>query len=169
MGNRRAQDYEELVNYLLLNYQKLDCNMPLKIYFLHLYLDFFPENCGAVCDEHGERFHHDISAMKKRYQEEWNCAMVADCCWALARDAPNMEWNCTMVADCCWALARDAPNMEWNCAMVADCCWALARDAPNMEWNCAMFADCCWALVRDAPNMEYKRQAKRKRKLFRLC
>jgi len=27
--------------------------MSLKIHFLHLHLDFFPENCGAESDEHG--------------------------------------------------------------------------------------------------------------------
>jgi hypothetical protein len=35
LGNRRAQDYEELVNNLLESYQKLGCNMSLKIHFLH--------------------------------------------------------------------------------------------------------------------------------------
>jgi len=35
MGHRRAQNYEELVNNLLQRYQKLGCNMSLKIHFLH--------------------------------------------------------------------------------------------------------------------------------------
>jgi len=42
--------------------------MALKIHFLHSHLDFFPENCGVVSDENGERFHQDISSMEKRYQ-----------------------------------------------------------------------------------------------------
>jgi hypothetical protein len=67
LGNRRAQNYEELVNNLLQSYQKLGCNMSLKIHFLHSHLDFFPENYGAVTDEHGEHFHQDISSMEKRY------------------------------------------------------------------------------------------------------
>jgi len=66
LGNRRAQNYEELVNNLLQSYQKLGCNMSLKIHFLQSHLDFFPENCGAASDEHGERFHQDISSMEKR-------------------------------------------------------------------------------------------------------
>jgi len=85
LGNRRAQNCEELVNNLLQNYQKIGCNMSLKIHFLHSHLDFFPENCGAVSDEHGEHFHQDISSMEKRYQGKWNCAMLADYCWMLAR------------------------------------------------------------------------------------
>jgi hypothetical protein len=47
LGNRRAQNYEKLVNKLLQSYQKLGCNMSLKIDFLHSLLDFFTENCGA--------------------------------------------------------------------------------------------------------------------------
>jgi len=91
LGNRRAQNYEELVNNLLQSYQKLCCNMLLQIHFLHLHLDFFPENCGAMSDEHRERFHQDISSMEKRYQGKWKCAMVADYCWTLARDADTMQ------------------------------------------------------------------------------
>jgi len=91
LGNRRDQNYEELVNNLLQSYQKLGCNMSLKIHFVHSHLDFFPENCGEVSDEHGERFHQDISSMEKRYQGKWKCALLADYCWTLAIDAPNME------------------------------------------------------------------------------
>ena len=61
LGNRRAQNYEELVNNLSQSYQKIGCNMSPKIHFLHSHFDFFPENYGAVSDEHGDRFHQDIS------------------------------------------------------------------------------------------------------------
>ena len=88
-----AQNYEELVNNLLQNYQKLGCNMSLKIHFLHSHLNFFLENCGALRDEYGECFHEDISLMEKRYQGKWNCAMLADYFWTLARDAPTMEYK----------------------------------------------------------------------------
>jgi len=33
--------------------------MSLKIHFLHSHLDFFPENMGAVRDEHREQVHQD--------------------------------------------------------------------------------------------------------------
>jgi len=55
-------------------------------------LDFFLGDCGTVSDEH-ELFHQDISSVKKRYQGKWNCAMLADYCWTLARDAPAMEYK----------------------------------------------------------------------------
>jgi len=35
LGNRMAQNYGELVNNLLQRYQKLGCNISLKIHFLH--------------------------------------------------------------------------------------------------------------------------------------
>ena len=60
LWNRRAQNNEELLNNILQSYKKLGCNMSLKTRFLHWHLDFFPENCGAVSDEHRERFYRDI-------------------------------------------------------------------------------------------------------------
>ena len=93
LGYRRAQNYEELVNNLLQSYEKLGCNMSLKIHFLHSHLDYFPENCGAVSDEHREHFHQDSSSMEKRYQGKWNCSMLTDYCWTLARAAPTVEYK----------------------------------------------------------------------------
>ncbi|UYV75760.1 hypothetical protein LAZ67_13001256 [Cordylochernes scorpioides] len=71
--------------------EALGCNMSLKIHFLHSHLDFFPDNLGAVSDEHGERFHQAISSMEKRYQGKWSPAMLADDCWALKRDLPQAK------------------------------------------------------------------------------
>jgi hypothetical protein len=53
---------------------------------------FFSQRIVVQCDEHGERFHQDISSMeKRRYEGKWNCAMLAYYCWTLARDGPTME------------------------------------------------------------------------------
>jgi sulfatase maturation enzyme AslB (radical SAM superfamily) len=70
LGNRKAQNYEALVNNLLQSYQKLGCNMAVIKHFPHSHLEFFSENCGAVSDKHGERFHQDISSMEKTYQRK---------------------------------------------------------------------------------------------------
>ena len=35
LENRRAQNYKELVNNLLQSYQRLGCNISIKIHFLH--------------------------------------------------------------------------------------------------------------------------------------
>ena len=64
LGNRRAVNYKDLVEELLSSYQKMGCNMSVKIHFLSSHLEFFPENCGSVGDEHGESFHQDIAAME---------------------------------------------------------------------------------------------------------
>ncbi|UYV64585.1 K02A2.6-like [Cordylochernes scorpioides] len=68
LGSVKVENYRDIVNDLLLSYKALRCNMSLKIHFLHSHLDFFPDNLGAVSDEHGERFHQAISSMEKRYQ-----------------------------------------------------------------------------------------------------
>ena len=65
--------------------------MSLKTHFLHSHLDFFPENFGAVIDEHGERIYQDISSVEKRYQVKCYCALLADYCWTSAREA--LPWN----------------------------------------------------------------------------
>jgi hypothetical protein len=67
--------------------------MSLKIHFLHSHLDFFPENCEALNDEHGKRFHHDITAMEKRYQDKWSSSMLADYCWTVTRDSPGLAYK----------------------------------------------------------------------------
>ncbi|GBM43419.1 hypothetical protein AVEN_18593-1 [Araneus ventricosus] len=56
----------------------MGCNMSLKIHFLHSHLEFYREKLGLVRDEHGERFHQDISNMGARYQGKWNPKMLAD-------------------------------------------------------------------------------------------
>jgi len=95
LGNtsRRADNYKDVVEELLSSYQKLGCNMSVKIYFLSSHLDFFPENCGSVSDEHGEGFHQDIAAMEGRYKGKWSPLFLADYCWTLMRDSPNSTFN----------------------------------------------------------------------------
>jgi hypothetical protein len=56
-------------------------------------LDFFPENLGEFSDEHGERFHEDIMAMEKRYQGKWTSSMLAEYCWTLKSDVPDVKYR----------------------------------------------------------------------------
>ena len=76
IGNRRADNYNDLLEKLLSSYQKLVRNTSVKIHFLSSHLDFFPENCCSVSDEHGERFHQDIAAMEGRYEGKWSCLLI---------------------------------------------------------------------------------------------
>jgi hypothetical protein len=91
LGNFKSSNYREIVGELLNSYKDMGCNMSLKIHFLDSHLDFFPENLRTVSDEHGERFHQDISAMEKRYQGQWSARMLADYCSMLKRDVPDAK------------------------------------------------------------------------------
>jgi hypothetical protein len=65
--------------------------MSLKIHFLDSHLDFFPDNLGAVSDEHGERFHQDIFAFEKRFHGQSSARMLSDYCWTMKRDVPDAK------------------------------------------------------------------------------
>lgn len=87
LGNHKSDNYEQIVYELVKNFGNLDCNMNLKLHFLHSHLDKFPENLGDYSEEQGERFHQDMKEMKRRYQERWDENMLADYCWNLKREA----------------------------------------------------------------------------------
>lgn len=86
LGNKKNENYEAVVEKMLKSFEKLGCNMSLKVHFLHSHLKSFPENLGDMSEEQGERFHQDIKEMERRYQGRWNVAMLADYCWNLKRD-----------------------------------------------------------------------------------
>jgi hypothetical protein len=86
LGNHKADNYADLVEDMLIRFQKLGCNMSIKIHYLHSHLERFPENLGDISEEQGERFHQDIKIMEERYQGRWNSHMMADYCWSLQRD-----------------------------------------------------------------------------------
>ncbi|KAK5647850.1 hypothetical protein RI129_002742 [Pyrocoelia pectoralis] len=89
LGNHKAENYEELVQQMLLNFKNLGTNMSIKVHFLHSHLDKFPDNLGNFSEEQGERFHQDIKEMEERYQGRWDHHMMADYCWNLQRDVPD--------------------------------------------------------------------------------
>ena len=67
LGNRRAQNYEELVNKPFAELPEIRLQHVTKNTLPSFQFGFFPENCVVVSDEHGERFHQHISSMEKRY------------------------------------------------------------------------------------------------------
>ena len=87
LGNIRAEIYKELIQDMLSLFHKLGRNMSLKIHFLFSRLDFFPDNCGMVSYEQGERFHQEIATMEKRYHGVCSTSMLADYCWTPIRKA----------------------------------------------------------------------------------
>lgn len=86
LGNYKAENYVALVEDMIKAYHKMGCRMSLKIHFLFSHLDFFPDNLGAISDEHGERFHQDIALMESRYQGRFDPKMMGDYCWMLQRE-----------------------------------------------------------------------------------
>ena len=86
LGNKKSENYKELVEEMLKNLKSLVCLMSYKMHFLHSHLDYFPSNLGDFSEEQGERFHQNISEMENRYQGKWDVNMMADFCWMLKRD-----------------------------------------------------------------------------------
>ena len=85
-SKRKSDDYVAHVEELLSTYKAMGCNMSLKVHFLYSHLDFFPENFGAVLDEHGEQFHQDIAQFDRRFSRKWNATMLAEYCKSLVRE-----------------------------------------------------------------------------------
>ena len=80
---------------MLRTFHVLGYNMSVKLHFLPSYLDKFPENLGDVSDEQGERFHQDLKTMEERYRGRWDKHMMADYCWTIERDLPEVvqKWK----------------------------------------------------------------------------
>ena len=51
--NIKAENYQVLVAKMLLAFQKLGCNMGIKLHFLDVHLDEFPDDLGVVSDKQG--------------------------------------------------------------------------------------------------------------------
>ena len=92
LGNFKAANFRELVQDLMDSYEQLERNMSLKMHFLYSRLNFFPLNCGDMSDEHGGRFHQDISVVE-RYKWKWSAAMLGDYCWMMRSGAPETKYH----------------------------------------------------------------------------
>ena len=91
LGTRKANNYKDVLQNLLDNFQALGINMSIKVHYLHSHLDRFRENLGDVSNEQGERFHQDIKVVEERYQGRWDKEMLSDYCWCLKRDKPDYQ------------------------------------------------------------------------------
>ena len=85
LGNNKAPTYVGDVKNLIKSYQKMGCNMSLKIHYLHSHLEFFPENLGDESDEHGEKFHQDFSHYEIRFNKKQQKSLLGDYCWNVAQ------------------------------------------------------------------------------------
>jgi hypothetical protein len=89
LGNKKANNYTQLVEDMLFHFNRLGCNMSVQVHYLHSHLDRFPENVGDLSEEQGERFHQDIKTMEARYQGRRDAHMTADYCLNLMQDCPG--------------------------------------------------------------------------------
>ena len=86
LGNKKHIEYANIVNEMVIEFEKLGYLMNIKLHFLNSHLDFFPNNLGDFSEEQGERFHQDIKDVEKRYQGRWDKFMLEDFCWLLKRE-----------------------------------------------------------------------------------
>ena len=89
LGNKKAENYEDLLEELLLRFEEMGCKMKIKLHYLKSHAGKFPQNLGSISEEQGERFHQDIKTMEECYQGRWDSHMMADYCWSLKRDVPE--------------------------------------------------------------------------------
>ena len=89
LGNKKDDNYEGIVDELLLSLRGLGGKMGIKLHYLHSHLDKFPYNPGDVSEEQGERFHQDIEVMEDRYQGRSDSRMMSDYCWSLMTANPD--------------------------------------------------------------------------------
>ena len=75
---QKHENYAHSVQQTLVAYQILGCYMSLKIHLLLSHLDFFPDCFGDVSDEHGERFHREISVVRTRNPKKLNDSLMDD-------------------------------------------------------------------------------------------
>jgi hypothetical protein len=56
LGNKKADNYTQLVENILFHFNMFGCNMSVKVHYLHSHLDRFPENLGDLSEEQGKDF-----------------------------------------------------------------------------------------------------------------
>jgi hypothetical protein len=87
LGNKKTDNYTQLVEDLLFHFNRLGCNMSVKVHYLHSHLDRFLKNLGDLREEQGEKFHQNIKTIEARYHGTLNTHMMAEYCW-------NFTWDC---------------------------------------------------------------------------
>ncbi|GBN33374.1 hypothetical protein AVEN_254889-1 [Araneus ventricosus] len=56
LGNKKAEDYEDLVGDMVKCFRVIGCNMSLKLHVLDSHLNFFPQNLGSISVSMGKDF-----------------------------------------------------------------------------------------------------------------
>ena len=72
LENRKAENYQELVEDMLSKFKDLAMKMTIKVHCLFNHLNCFPTNLRDLSEEHGERFHQDVKVREERYHGWWD-------------------------------------------------------------------------------------------------
>ena len=78
--SNRSAEYEKEIEELQKNVPQLGAHISLKVHFLCLHLDCFPNNYGDLSEEHVKHFHKDIRIMENFYQGRWDVNCLVDYC-----------------------------------------------------------------------------------------
>lgn len=87
LGNKKDENYKELISNMIESFKVMGCRMSLKVHMLHTHLDKFKNNLGEYSEEQEERFHQDIMIFEQRYQGQYNANMMGDYIWELIRES----------------------------------------------------------------------------------
>jgi hypothetical protein len=93
LGNRKGENYREIVSEMLKCFQVMRYSMSLKIYFLDSHLDFLPKNLGEVSDERCERFHQDFSIIEKGFVGRFELWYVCRLLWCIMKETPDSGYK----------------------------------------------------------------------------
>lgn len=114
-----------------------DCNMSLKIHFLHSYFDFFPQNLDVTIfflEENIQSILQIQSIYVWLVRRTWLISLKKEVIYLWAslvgmsdkhgerfhQDISSMEkryqriWSTSMIADYCWTLKRDVPDAKYS-------------------------------------------------------
>lgn len=69
LGKKRAINYKERVEKMMIAFELIGVHMSLKIHFLHFHLDYFGHQLSTESDEQGERYHQVAMPFEQRYLE----------------------------------------------------------------------------------------------------
>ncbi|GBN50779.1 hypothetical protein AVEN_118244-1 [Araneus ventricosus] len=67
LSNHKAQNCADLITY----FRDHCCNVSIKVHYLNIHLDRFPEIPGNTSEEQVERFYRNKKRLAVRYQDIW--------------------------------------------------------------------------------------------------
>ena len=125
LGNIRAENYKELIEDLFVILSQTWLQYVLMIHMLHSHLDFFPDNCAMVSDEHGELFIRKFQRWRNDIRESGPLP-----CWlTTVRRSPEM-----LLSSCTSDRQSEVASRSGLLSLNVRCTYFL-----NTEWPKKMY------------------------------